>query len=201
MDDILRIALPLYLLAFFLTAFVWRSYLVWKRTGINPYVVGRSGDRPIDFVESLYRIPVILLAIITFAFAFSPVAYGFLAPIFWLEQAAVRVVGLALLVASLIWIATAQMQMGASWRIGIDGANRTELVDAGLFTVSRNPIFLGMRATLFGFFLTLPNAFSLASVVLADVLMQIQVRLEEQHLIAQHGEDYENYRKQVRRWI
>ena len=75
------------------------------------------------------------------------------------------------------------------------------LARKGLFNVSRNPIFLGMRASLLGFLLTLPNAFSLASVVLADVLMQIQVRLEEQHLVSEHGADYENYRKQVRRWI
>lgn len=201
MDDILRIALPIYLLAYFLIAFVGRSYLVWKRTGINPYVVGKSGDRPIDFVESLYRIPVISLALITMIFSFTPSFYACLAPISWLERDAVKIAGGIFLVGSLIWVALAQIQMGSSWRIGIDANNRSDLVHKGLFNVSRNPIFLGMRASLLGFLLTLPNAFSLASVVLADVLMQIQVRLEEQHLTAEHGEDYEAYSERVRRWI
>ena len=46
-------------------------------------------------------------------------------------------------------------QMGKSWRIGIDTENKTDLVEKGLFTVSRNPIFFGMRMALFGFFLSL----------------------------------------------
>lgn len=200
MDAFLRIFLPIYLLAFFLLAFVWRSWLVWKRTGINPYVVAKS-TRPIDFVESLYRIPTIMLAAVALVFAFFPALYEYLSPIRWLDAGAVKIAGLVFLIASLSWIAIAQMQMGVSWRIGIDPANKTALVKKGLFTVSRNPIFLGMRMALAGFFLTLPNAFTLLAMGLGDVLMQIQVRLEEQHLISAHGDDYERYRKDVRRWI
>jgi protein-S-isoprenylcysteine O-methyltransferase Ste14 len=52
-----------------------------------------------------------------------------------------------------------------------------------------------------GFFLTLPNAVTLLALVLGDVLMQIQVRLEEEFLRNSHGEDYEEYCRKVRRWI
>ena len=31
--------------------------------------------------------------------------------------------------------------------------------------------------------------------------MQVQVRLEEQHLTSLHGKVYEAYRAQVRRWL
>jgi protein-S-isoprenylcysteine O-methyltransferase Ste14 len=200
MDDILRIVLPLYLLAFFGIVFVWRSVLVWKRTGINPYVVGKS-DSPINFIERVYRLPVILLVVVVVVFASFPRIYQYFAPIVWLEYQTVKVIGLFLLLASLGWIATAQMQMGKSWRIGIDENNRTELVGNGLFSVSRNPIFFGMRIALLGFFLTLPNAFSLLALVLGDVLMQIQVRLEEDFLRNTHVEKYEEYCGNVRRWI
>ena len=91
--------------------------------------------------------------------------------------------------------------MGTSWRIGIDKENRTELVGKGIFTVSRNPIFLGMRVGLLAIFLIIPSAITLLALVLGDVLLQIQVRLEEEHLRNLHGEAYENYRGQVRRWI
>jgi protein-S-isoprenylcysteine O-methyltransferase Ste14 len=200
MDDVLRIILPLYLLAFFGIAFIWRSFLVWKRTGINPYVVGKT-DKPIDFIENIYPLPVLLLMGVTIVFAFFPGGYQYATPIAWLENSIVKVAGLGLMVVALVWTATAQMQMGKSWRIGIDTENKTELVEKGLFTVSRNPIFFGMRMALFGFFLTMPNAFTLLAVVLADVLMQIQVRLEEEFLQNSHGESYENYCKRVRRWI
>ncbi len=200
MDEALRIILPLYLLAFFGIAFVWRSVLVWKRTGINPYVVGKS-DKPIDFIENIYRVPLVILLIVTLVFVFSPSVYQYATPIVWLENLILKIVGLVLMAIALIWTATAQMQMGESWRIGIDENNETELVEKGLFTVSRNPIFFGMRMALLGFFLTIPNALILLAVVLADVLMQIQVRLEEEFLRNSHGEKYEEFCRNGRRWI
>jgi len=200
MDGFLRIVLPVYLLAIFLLAIVWRSYLVWKRTGLNPVVVGKPGST-LEYVERVYPIPGVLLGVVAAVFAVFPGFYHFTAPLFWLEHFFVKIVGLSLLFASLIWIVLAQTQMGASWRIGIDSANRTELVNQGLFKVSRNPIFLGMRVALAGFFLVLPNAFTLVALVLGNVLLQIQVRLEEQHLVGLHGADYDDYKKEVRRWI
>lgn len=192
--------MPIYLIVFFVVAFLWRSYLVYKRTGINPYVVGKS-DRPIDFIEHYYPIPLVIIALTTLVYSFCPSVYPYATPIGWLDNPIVQLVGLLLMLFALAWTAMAQMQMGKSWRIGIDQDNKTELVENGLFKVSRNPIFLGMRIALFGFFLTLPNAFTLVAVVLADILMQIQVRLEEEYLTAQHAEAYREFCGRVRRWI
>ena len=147
----------------FFVAFLWRSYLVYKRTGVNPYVVGES-ERPIDFIEHYYPIPLVVIAINTLLFLLFPSVYQFATPIVWLDNTIVQVAGLALMFFALMWTATAQMQMGKSWRIGIDTENKTELVEKGLFKISRNPIFLGMRVSLLGFFLALPNAFTLAAV-------------------------------------
>lgn len=200
MKEALRIILPLYLLAFFVVAFLWRSYLVWKRTGVNPYVVGKS-DRPIDFIENYYPVPLVLIALTTLLYAFFPSAYQFATPIVWLDNAIVQIIGFLLMLFALLWTGCAQMQMGKSWRIGIDTENKTELVEKGLFKVSRNPIFLGMRGALLGFFLALPNAFTLVAVVLADILMQMQVRLEEEFLTGVHGDKYREFCSRVRRWI
>ena len=102
---------------------------------------------------------------------------------------------------ALIWIAVAQAQMGHSWRVGIDKEKSTALVEEGLFKYSRNPIFLGMRFTGLGLFLTIPNALTFATLVMGDVLMQVQVRLEEEHLLIEHGAAYESFKQRVRRWI
>jgi len=200
MDDVLRIVLPLYLLAFFGIAFVWRSVLVWKQTGINPYVLGKT-DNAHDFIGVIFRLTLALIVVVIIVFAFFPPFYQYAAPFVWIENQAVKSTGLGLLVASLVWTAIAQVQMGASWRIGIDRENRTGLVQKGLFKISRNPIFLGMRFALLGFFMTLPNAITLLAMVLGDVLMQIQVRLEEEFLSNAHGENYKIYLQNVRRWI
>jgi protein-S-isoprenylcysteine O-methyltransferase Ste14 len=91
--------------------------------------------------------------------------------------------------------------MRESWRIGIDEEVKTELVRRGVFRLSRNPIFLGMRIMLIGFFLALPNAVTLAMLLVGDALMQIQVRLEEEHLARMHGENYREYQRKTRRWL
>ncbi len=200
MDWALRIILPVYLLAFFLIAFVGRSYLVYRRTGVNPYVVGKS-NRPIDFVENYYPVPTVVILFSTLAYSFVPQFYVYASPIIWLDILGVKIVGLVLMGFALVWTATAQIQMGSSWRIGIDAEVKTELVEKGLFGVSRNPIFLGMRLALFGFFLALPSAVVLAAVVLADLLMQMQVRLEEEFLTGVHGDKYTEFCGRVRRWI
>ena len=91
--------------------------------------------------------------------------------------------------------------MQKSWRIGIDEDVKTELVQTGLFKLSRNPIFLGMRVMLLGLFLVLPSAATLVILFVGDLLIQIQVRLEEEFLTRTHGKTYLAYQKQVRRWI
>jgi protein-S-isoprenylcysteine O-methyltransferase Ste14 len=72
--------------------------------------------------------------------------------------------------------------MGKSWRIGIDEERPATLVRQGVFGLSRNPIFLGMMVTLLGLFLSIPNAVTLLVLALGVVLIQIQVRLEEEFL-------------------
>lgn len=200
MDASLRILLPIYLVVYFAVAFFWRSYRVWKRTGVNPYVLGKT-DNAHDFIGKIFRLTSGLSVVVVILYAASIRLYQYLTPIIWLQQPALRWCGLILLTLSLIWIIIAQVQMGNSWRIGIDANRQTALVQHGLFRLSRNPIFLGMRVNLLGFFLVLPNAVTLLVCVLGEVLIQIQVRLEEEYLRQVHGKNYENYCRQTRRWI
>ena len=91
--------------------------------------------------------------------------------------------------------------MGKSWRIGVDYENPTEFVERGLFRHSRNPIFAGIMLSVIGFFLLLPNALTLLIMMLDLALIQVQIRLEEEHLGNAHGEDYLRYCERVRRWV
>jgi protein-S-isoprenylcysteine O-methyltransferase Ste14 len=196
----LRYLVLSYLVVYFAVAFVGRSYLVWRRTGVNPYALGKT-DSAHDFIGQLFRLTIGLVVIVVAIYALFPTLYVYLTPIPWLEHPVLVLIGFGLLVLSLIWIALAQAQMGNAWRIGIDAAHRTELVQEGMFRLSRNPIFLGMRINLLGLFLVIPNAVTLLIWVLGDVLIQIQVRLEEEFLARQHGNRYQVYRQRIRRWL
>jgi len=200
MNGILNYFLPIYFIFFFGLAFVWRSYLVWKTTGVNPYKLSNT-ESAHDYIGVLFRIVLAGCVVVVILYTSLSEGYKFLVPIVWLNHPILIWIGIALLVISLVWILIAQKDMGRSWRIGVDAYIKTDLIQGGLFSVSRNPIFLGMRLMLIGFFLVLPNAITFAIWVLGDVLMQIQVRLEEAHLREFQGDLYNAYASRVRRWL
>lgn len=196
----MKFFLLFYLLIFFGLAMVLPSYRVWKTTGINPYKLG-SSDSAHDYIGVLFRLTLIVTAVIVVLAAFLPNLYGYLVPIDYLAHSALNNIGVILLSIAVIWVLIAQVHMQKSWRIGIDEDVKTELVQTGLFKFSRNPIFLGMRVMLLGLFLVLPSAASLVVLIAGDLLIQIQVRLEEEFLTRTHGQTYLDYKKQVRRWL
>ncbi|MFT3809775.1 MAG: isoprenylcysteine carboxylmethyltransferase family protein [Micropepsaceae bacterium] len=193
------ITLFIYVIATFAAVFVWPTLRLRLSSGINALVLPQ-GDSGEAVVGRWFKGALVLLAAMSALAAFAPAPWDVIGPIA-LPFAEVRLyAGWAILAAALVWIAIAQVQMGRSWRIGVDPA-KTELKAAGLFGVSRNPIFLGMRAMLVGVFLVAPNALSLAVLLLGEALMQLQVRFEEAHLDRVEGEAYRAYRARVPRWL
>ena len=189
-----------YYLVFFVFAMVLPTYQVWKNTGVNPYKLGKS-DSAHDYIGRLFRITLIACAVVVVTFVFFPAVYGQLLPVPFLSNSVIVGFGSIFLLCALIWVLIAQSHMQKSWRIGIDEDVKTELVQRGLFKVSRNPIFLGMRIMLMGLFLILPNAVMLTIWMAGEIVIQIQVRLEEEYLTHIHGDSYRAYQNQVRRWI
>jgi protein-S-isoprenylcysteine O-methyltransferase Ste14 len=198
--NFLKIYLPIYLLLYLLLAFVIPTYKTYKATGINPVTFGKA-DNAHDYIGFVMKILIGLLFVTVLLFSFGNNIYQYSAPILFLESNSLRIIGLLLIHISLLWIAIAQYQMSNSWRIGIDEKNKTDLVTRGIFSLSRNPIFLGMIISVTGIFLILPNALSFFTAVATYFIIHIQIRLEEVFLQRQHGEQYLNYKKETRRLI
>jgi protein-S-isoprenylcysteine O-methyltransferase Ste14 len=199
-SDFERQILLAYFVAFFLFAFVLRSVLVWRRTGINPLVLPR-GDDAHGYVARAFKLMIVACAVVVGIVTSADAAPRWLGAWPLLESSLASTCGWLLLAVALAWVLVAQAQMGASWRIGIDSEHATALVQNGLFGVSRNPIFLAMRVDLLALLLIFPAAATAALLVAGEVLIQLQVRLEEQHLRALHGQAYADYCARVRRWL
>ncbi|MDP3927864.1 MAG: isoprenylcysteine carboxylmethyltransferase family protein [Bacteroidota bacterium] len=200
MDEILRLVLPIYFIIYFGLAFVLKSLLVAKKIGKYPLVLPKD-DSAFGLIGRYFKLTLIAMFMYVLAFAFFPAWHAIFLPITALEVVAIKYIGLALLVVALIWTILAQKHMKNSWRIGIDNETKTELVTSGLFGLSRNPIFFGMILSLIGLFLSTPNAFTALFLILGYVLIQIQIRLEEDFLMKEHGEKYLRYKQKVRRLI
>ena len=200
MIDFLRIVLPIYFIIYFGVAFVLKSVVVAKRIGKNPLVLPKD-DSAYGLIGLYFKLTLIAMLIYVLAYAFFPTWHDNFLPIVQFNNQTVKYIGLTLLFISLVWTVIAQGHMKNSWRIGIDTDTKTELVTNGLFSISRNPIFFGMILSLVGLFLTTPNALTLIFLILGYVLIQIQIRLEEEFLTKEHGQAYIGYKQKVRRLI
>jgi protein-S-isoprenylcysteine O-methyltransferase Ste14 len=110
--------------------------------------------------------------------------------------------GVAVAIASIALVALAQLQMGASWRIGVDPTERTELVTGGIYRRIRNPIYTGMVAFTIGQALMLPTPWAAAAVVAMTVGVQVQVRrVEEPYLVTVHGDRFVEWARRSGRFV
>lgn len=189
-----------FLVVYFLIVFVLPSVRVKRKTGINPYVF-KNTDSAHDYLGKVSAPITSLIFIVALVNLFYPVGLQFLAPFSWLQISILKYTGFAIIHLALSWIVIAQVQMSNSWRVGIDHSAKTELKTSGLFSVSRNPVFLGMLFTLAGIFLIIPDAITLLVFVSSTLLFQVQVRLEEEYLYKTHGENYLNYCQKTGRWF
>lgn len=189
-----------YFLLYFLLVFVVRSILLWKKTGINPLTFNKTDDAH-GFNGKVFTAISSIELLVVGIYAFQPDWYQYLLPFWYLENPILQKIGWGLLILSLGIVWVAQTQMANSWRIGIDESHKAELVTHGLFSVSRNPIFLGIMIANLGLFLVIPNAFTLVIISLSTLSINTQIRLEEEFLKQEFGKEYESYFQKVRRWL
>ena len=195
-----QIFLPIATLLYMLLVFVLRSVILWKQTGVNPFVFGNT-EKAHDYIGRVYKVMVLFTWVSIGCYSFFPNGYQYLMPISYLEFEGLQITGLILLITSFLWTSIAQYQMSKSWRIGIDYNEKTELISNGLFKYSRNPVFLGVLISYLGTFFIIPNILSFSILIVTFVTIQTQVRLEEEYLEAVQGQEYPGYKLKVRRWL
>ena len=170
-----------FLSIYFVVVFVVPSVRVKRKTGINPYVF-KNTDSAHDFLGKVSAPITSLIFIVALVNLFYPAGLQYFAPFLWLEISIIKYIGFIFTHFAFLWIIIAQIQMSDSWRVGIDNSARTELKTKGVFSVSRNPVFLGMLTS-------------------STLLFQVQVRLEEEYLFKIHSNAYIDYCKKTRRWF
>lgn len=109
--------------------------------------------------------------------------------------------GAVLLFGGLLLQAAAMLDLGASWRIGIEEGARPGLATGGLYRHTRNPIFLALIAVLAGYTLLLPTLLSALMLAAACVAIRQQIAEEESYLLRTYGEQYRAYARRVGRLL
>jgi len=172
-----------------------------SHTGYNPEVI-YSDPRPSQRFFALFSrimtgLVVLLIIMHTVGFENTPGFHRFkLLDLFFLDMAGflIGILGLSLCL-------IAQRIMGDSWRVGIDSANRSALITHGVFRLIRNPTYSGLFALCLGVWLIFPTFSFLTWILLFFVMMEFQVRLEEEHLLNLYKDEYKTYLSTTRRYV
>lgn len=188
------IALALYVVAL-IALFGVRSWIQRRRTGSTGFRSISGTPRDAGWWGGVVFIVAIALGLAAPLLAVTGTASADPPPV-------PAAVGLVLALAGFAATLAGQAGMGASWRIGVDEAERTHLVTTGVFAHVRNPIFAAMVLAQFGMLLLVPTWISAAALVALIAAVELQVRaVEEPYLLRHHGSDYADYAARTGRFV
>ena len=149
-------------LAVFLSIFFGRSlWLARKGTVVFRLGIGKKGLTALLEKSFLIFFPLWLFEIFMHSLhlnlQFLPTAL--VNPIF--INSAIQTAGAFVIFASILIFSLALISFKSSWRVGIDQLSPGGLITTGIFSLSRNPIFLSMDLYFLGTFLIYSNLFFL----------------------------------------
>jgi protein-S-isoprenylcysteine O-methyltransferase Ste14 len=150
--------------------------------------------RPWQIFEAVFGIPY-LIAITLQLTVPASLPYGSLEP-------AIIVGGAALMVVGGAFVVLARRELAQHGQPTDPGRPTREIVTSGVFSVSRNPLYLGGVCFLVGIAVVFNLPWALALLLPAMVACHyILIAQEEGYLTAEFGEEYSKYAATVRRWI
>jgi protein-S-isoprenylcysteine O-methyltransferase Ste14 len=196
-DILMLICLSLFYLLF--TARI----LISLQQGINPFVLGKGKKGMRKIIELLFAAGLVLWSCeIVFHSLHS--SFHFFPSVFYtlfFDNFILQAAGIILIFISLILLTLSFVSFGKSWRVGIDKKNAGHLVTTGIFSMTRNPIFLFIDIYFTAAFFVYPNLFFLLFMILTLIGIHIQIKEEEKFLLSLYGDEYKEYMKKVRRYI
>jgi protein-S-isoprenylcysteine O-methyltransferase Ste14 len=172
-------------------------------TGINPIVIGRATEGAWRIVELLAIVSLVVWLVEVVLHALHSPYDMFADPVelAFLHTQPVRILGATLAGTGFVVFVLAFFSFGDSWRIGIDRKTAGTLVTGGIFSISRNPIYVAFDLLFIGMFLINGTWFFLIFGVLAVLAVHAQILREEKFLAQRYGEAYERYREDTPRYL
>jgi protein-S-isoprenylcysteine O-methyltransferase Ste14 len=190
-------------LIFFLAVFLGRTINLWIRGNVNPITlgVGKTGFRRL--VEIFFFVGLVLWMAIVLSRALDIGGGLFPYPlgVRLIDSVGLKLLGVALVTAGFIIFVWALASFGNSWRVGIDEKAPGDLVTRGIFSVSRNPIFLFLDLYFIGTFLMNGTLILLIFAFIFVLGFHYQITQEERFLERNYGQAYRDYRSRTARYL
>ena len=178
-----------------LVLLVFGRAVMLRKRGIKVLVFGVTNKS--DFLL-MPIVAFLVYSILSCIFGFP--FFNILKSVFF-ESNIIRFAGALLCASSLVWFGFALKSFGDSFRVGIDEKQPDKLVTAGMFGISRNPVYVAFIAFLFGMLCMYPNLSVFLGAAALFSALHRQILREEKFLRGHYGEEYKAYCIRVRRYL
>lgn len=164
-----------------------------KKRGIHTDQLGKGKVGFLKFVEVTLKITTYILLILQIAsilFCFENVPFTR------------QIIGIIVEVFGIVVFIASVAEMKDNWRAGVQRESKTKLVTTGVYSISRNPAFLGFDMMYIGILCAFFNWYLMFATAFAVGLFHLQiVNVEEDFLAETFGQEYFNYKKKVCRYL
>lgn len=164
-----------------------------RKKGIHTDQLGKGKVGFVRFIE-------ITLKIITYILPFIQL----ISIVFCKDNVFVslKIVGVVITAMGVAAFIISVLQMKDNWRAGVQREDKTNLVMAGIYSISRNPAFLGFDLMYIGILITYFNWYLCFATVIAVIFFHLQiVNVEESFLLEAFGNEYLQYKSKVCRYF
>jgi protein-S-isoprenylcysteine O-methyltransferase Ste14 len=187
----------------FLFILTTKIFYLRLRRNVNPIAIGGGKKGIVLAVEliSLGSLIVWLVEVLLYALHAGFRIFPSPLDMQLISSPLAKVIGVGLSSLGLVVFAMAYVSFGDSWRVGFDEKSPGALVTRGIFSVSRNPIYLCLDLWFIGTFLINGTLIFLIFAVLAIAAMHWQIWQEETFLSNLYGQAYRDYCAGTGRYI
>lgn len=164
-----------------------------RKKGIHTDQLGKGKVGFVRFIE-------ITLKIITYILPFIQL----ISIVFCKDNVFVslKIVGVVITAMGVAAFIISVLQMKDNWRAGVQREDKTNLVMTGIYSISRNPAFLGFDLMYIGILITYFNWYLCFATVIAVIFFHLQiVNVEESFLLEAFGNEYLQYKSKVCRYF
>ena len=169
------------------------AYIVFRRIVRRDY---RDRGR-LGWWASIAQL-LVFLGYFTFPYLFSPPGWPWFWPMNGTASQALQIIGIVVLVFGML-IAFGTMAwfgIGKAFGVKIEGVTRQ-----GPYKLSRNPQILSGYLLVFGVFLQWPSFYMIGWVIMYALIGHWMIITEEEHLSRVFGDEYDEYCKEVPRYL
>jgi protein-S-isoprenylcysteine O-methyltransferase Ste14 len=189
----------------FLTILSFKYLFIKIKLGKNPLLFLR-GSKPL-YVKIVEFAPVLLTAILLITF---------LIDLFWIDSlprfaqivtfavpvpTVISYIGMLIGLLSFYFLILGYFHMGNSWKIGIGNEKCAPLVTEGVFSLTRNPVYVFLNLFSLSFFLSSGKLIFLGLFVLIAISLHLLILEEERFLTKHYKEEFKKYKKEVPRYL